>query len=301
MRYGMQMTIQKRLWAYFCLLMMSFCFGSMIPIAKAAMEGGVPQCTLTGMRMAGTAVFFWVFALGKPKIDVPVRDIWLMGLAGFFCIFLDQGLFIVGLSYTSPIDAGIITTMIPVFSLVLAVLFKAMKPSMVRILGIAIGLAGAVTMVLSTGTESGVRSSVFGDAIVIVAILCFCIYLVFFTELISRYPVYVLMKWMFLFSALLMMPFSLWFTTADVIASVPVISWLEALYVLFGGTVFAFLFMLEGQKYCTPDVVGVFSYIQPVVASVLAIMLGLGEFTLAKAVGTVLIFVSVLIVTRTKR
>ncbi|MCQ2445232.1 MAG: DMT family transporter, partial [Mailhella sp.] len=138
-------------WGRFCLFMMSCCFGSMIPFAKAAMEHGMPAFTLSGMRMWGAAAFFWLFTLAKPSCPVPFRDLLGIILAGFLSIALDQGLFILGLSFTSPVDAGVICTLIPVFAMVLAMVFKGLRPSRSKMAGIAIGLAGAVTMVLSAG------------------------------------------------------------------------------------------------------------------------------------------------------
>ncbi len=77
------------------------------------------------------------------------------------------------------------------------------------------------------------------------------------------------------------------------LASIPNVAWLEVLYVVVGGTILAFAFMLEGQKRCAPEVVGIFNYIQPIVTCLLAIAMGLDVFTAPKAIGAVLIFISV--------
>lgn len=292
---------ETKAWTFFCLLMMAFCFGSMIPFAKASMEHGMPQFTLSGLRMWGTAAFFWILSAGRPPCPVPLRDKLLMTLAGFLSIALDQGLFILGLSYTSPVDAGVICTLIPVFALILGIIFKGVRPSRFKVLGIAVGLAGAVTIVVSTGGGGGREGTVLGDAIVIAAFLCFACYLVFFTELLSRYPVQVLMKWMFLTSATAMLPFIIHDSSPSVLAALPAAAWLEAAYVVFGGTICAFLFLLEGQKRSTPEVVGAFNYLQPVVTCALSAAMGLGSFTPAKTLGTVLVFIGVAAVSSRER
>lgn len=292
---------QTRLWAFFCLTMMAVCYGSMTPFAKDAMLAGVPQFTLTGARMWGAAIFFWLFALTKPSMPVPPRDLLAMAGAGFFAIVCDQGLYILGLSYTSPIDAGVITTLVPVFALVLGVLFRGNRPSLMKIAGIALGLAGAVLMVLSSTEAGGRAGTVYGDVLVICAILSFSVYLVFFTDLIARYPSHVLMKWIFLFSALMMTPLTAFVSEPQVLRTVSLSGWLEVGYVIVGGTILAFLFTVEAQKVASAELVAVFNYLQPVVTGILAVMMGLGDITVPKLVATALIFAAVFTVSRSER
>lgn len=290
------------LWPYFCLLMMGLFFGAMTPIAKEAMALGVPQLTLTALRMIGAAIFFWVFALRKPAIKVPVKDIALLALAAMLGIVCDQGFFIYGLSKTSPIDAGVICTLIPVFAILLGILFKGHRASLKRILAVAIGFVGAVTMVLSSNAETSAVATLEGDLIVLFALFCFSCYLVFFVDLLSRYPVYILMKWMFLFASLVMCPLGMMDAAHVSLSAIPTLAWIEVLYVVVGGTILAFAFMLEGQKRCAPEVVGIFNYIQPIVTCLLAVAMGLDVFTAPKAIGALLIFISVgLTIERTKK
>ncbi len=155
------------LWPYFCLLMMGLFFGAMTPVAKEAMALGVPQLTLTALRMLGAALFFWVFALRKPKMKVPLKDIALLALAAILGIVCDQGFFIYGLSKTSPIDAGVICTLIPVFAILLGMIFKGHRASIKRILAVAIGFVGAVTIVLSSNADTSAVATLEGDLIVL--------------------------------------------------------------------------------------------------------------------------------------
>ena len=292
----------KALWPYFCLLMMGLFFGAMTPIAKEAMALGVPQLTLTALRMIGAAVFFWVFALRKPAMKVPVKDIALLALAAMLGIVCDQGFFIYGLSKTSPIDAGVICTLIPVFAILLGMIFKGHRASLKRILAVAIGFVGAVTIVLSSNADTSAVATLEGDLIVLFGLFCFSCYLVFFVDLLSRYPVYILMKWMFLFAGLVMSPLGILDAANVSLSQIPTLAWIEVLYVVVGGTILAFAFMLEGQKRCAPEVVGIFNYIQPIVTCLLAIAMGLDVFTAPKAIGAVLIFISVgLTIERTKK
>ncbi len=290
------------LWPYFCLVMMGLLFGAMTPVAKAAMTGGIPQLTLTAVRMIGAAAFFWIFSLKKPPMRVPKKDIALLFLAAMLGIVGDQGFFIYGLSKTSPIDAGVICTLIPVFALLLGILFKGHRVGLKRIAAVLLGLSGAVTMVLTSATDPNAVATLEGDLLVLFALFSFSCYLVFFVDLLSRYPVYILMKWMFLFASVVMCPLGIWDAMQCDFALISSTTWIEVLYVVFGGTVFAFAFMLEGQRRCAPEVVGIFNYLQPVVTCTLAVAMGLDIFTAPKLIGAALIFLSVgLTIERSKK
>ena len=294
--------MKEKIWPYAALALSATFFGVMTPVAKAAMVGGIPQFTLIGLRMWGAALFFWVLGIGKTDRPVTAKDMKKIAFAAFLGIVCDQGGFILGLSYTSPINAGIICTLIPVFALLLGMIFKGRKPSFMNILGIAIGLTGAVIMVLSSSSGQTLGAgSVLGDLIIIAGLTCFASYLVFFTDIITKYSVITLMKWMFFFAAIMITPICLIDTQFCDFSAISATTWLETAYVVAGGTILAFLCMLEGQKSCSPEVVGVFQYIQPIVTCLLSIAMGLGVFSCAKAAGTALIFMSVLIVTCFKR
>ncbi len=274
---------------------MGILFGVMGPMAKAAMNGGIPQLILTGLRIWGATGLFFLWSAFLPKVKVPLRDLGLMALAGLLGVVGDQGLFILGLSYTSPIDAGVITTMIPVFTLVMAMLCLKNRPGLKRITGILIGFAGAVIMVLSTAGATDKTGSVIGDLMVMAGMLSFACYLVLFGTVIHRYRVDIMMKWMFLAASVFITPAMIYDYTPEIF-SISYIAWLELLYVIVGGTFLAFLFTCVGQKYYPPEVVGVFNYIQTIVGTILAIYMGLAVMTFDKFVGSILIFIAVWLV-----
>ena len=280
---------------------MGILFGIMGPLAKDAMNGGIPQFILTGLRIWGAAFLFFGWSHFLPKVHVPLKDLALLALAGLLGVAGDQGLFILGLSLTSPIDAGVITTMIPVFTLAMAIVCLHRRPGFRKIIGILIGFAGAVVMVLSTTGATDKTGSVAGDLLVMAGMLCFACYLVFFGSVISRYRVDIIMKWMFLSAAFFMTPAMLYEYTPALWTEVGISAWLELLYVIIGGTFLAFLFTCVGQKYYPPEVVSVFNYLQPIVGTILAVAMGLSVLTFDKCLGALLIFLAVWLVIAPQR
>ncbi len=290
-----------RLKGLIALISMGVLFGIMGPLAKAAMLGGIPQFILTGLRIWGAALLFFLWSSLKPKVHVPLRDLMKMALAGLLGVVGDQGLFILGLSYTSPIDAGVITTMIPVFTLVMTIVFLRRFPDLGKTVGIIIGFIGAVVIVLSSAGNTDKTGSVLGDLLVMAGMLCFACYLVLFGDVIHRYRVDVMMKWMFLAASVFITPAMVCDYTPAIWTEVGAVAWCELLYVIVGGTFLAFLFTCVGQRYYPPEVVGVFNYLQPIVGTVLAVIMGLSVMTVDKLIGSLLIFVAVWLVIAPKR
>ena len=278
------------------LILMSCLWGAMGPFAKAAIEGGIHQGVLTSFRLIGCTFLFYFWSLFLPKQHVPLKDLGLMAIAALLGIVGDQGLFIWGLSLTSPIDASVISTLIPVFTFILAIIFLKQKLNLKQVIGITLGLIGAIIMVKSSSSGSTKEGSIIGDLIIILAMFSFASYMAFFANLIKKYRVDVMMKWLFLFSSIYILPLLICNYDNDALSQVTFITWSELSYVIIGGTFLPFLFMCIGQKYFNPEVVGVFHYIQPVVGCTLAVLMGLATYTIDKFVATILIFIAVWLV-----
>lgn len=275
-------------------------WGLMAPIGKSAMAAGVTSLSLATMRMVGAAVCFWLASLFAPKEKVPTRDLVSLFFASLLCIVFNQGLFILGLSLTSPIDASIITTSLPVITMVLAALFLKEPITGKKVIGIVIGTSGALTLILSNQGGGEGSGTVLGNMLCLIAQTCFACYLTIFKHLIARYNIFTLMKWMFLYASVCFIPFS-WHDLADMTTQTFGIStWLQVGYVVVFGTFFAYLLVLIGQKSLRPTIVSMYNYVQPVVGASVSVLIGIATFGWAKAFASMLIFVGVYIVTKSK-
>lgn len=290
------MTNRNHLRGLLALIAMALTWGAMAPLAKAAIEGGIPQSIVTCLRMWGCCVLFTLWSATLPKQKVCFKDLMLMALAGLLGIVGDQGLFILGLSMASPVDGAVISFIIPVFTFVLSIVFLKQKTTLRKAIGIALGFIGAALMVLST-TKAGDKSgSVLGDIIIIIAMFSFSSYLIFFADLIKKYRIDVMMKWMFLAASVYVAPIFFYELDVETLSQVGLIPWSELLYVIVGGTFVPFLCMCVGQNHFTPETVSVFNYLQPVVGCTLAVWMGLTSYGLDKFIAAAFIFVAVWLV-----
>jgi Predicted permeases len=290
----------KLIKAHLALFAAGCMWGLMAPVGKAAMDAGITGLSLASMRMIGAAICFWIASFFAPKEKVSRRDLLLLFFAGMLCIVFNLGLFTIGLSLTSPVDSTIITTSTPILTMLLAALFLKEPITLVKVAGVILGAVGALMLILSNNEGSDVSGSILGDVICLIAQISFALYLTVFKGLISRYNVFTLMKWMFTYSAICITLYSFRDLSDTASLSFPVNVWLQVGYVVFFGTFVSYILVLVGQKALRPTIVSSYNYIQPVVATIVAVYLGMGTFGWLKAFASVLIFAGVYVVTQSK-
>lgn len=276
-----------------------FLWGVSAPLGKVILLGGVSPLLLTDCRMIGGAILFWAVSLFTEKEKVSHEDLLAMFFASLLGIVINQCCFVWGLSLTSPINASIITTSLPILTMVLAAIVLKEPVTRLKVAGVFIGAIGALTLIMG-GHDEEASGSPAGDILVICAQLSFTCYLVFFKKLITKYSPVTLMKWMFTYASICVIPFTYreWADTEWAALS-PTVSWGLAAFVI-GPTFLSYLFLPAGQRNLRPTVTAMYNYVQPVVASVVAVIAGVGSFSVASAVAIALVFVGVALVTRSK-
>ena len=185
-------------------------WGIMSPVAKMVMAAGViSPMVMIDFRILGATILFWTFSFFTKREPVSWKDLGLFFLASQIAIVFNQGSFIFGVSMTSPIDASIITTSLPILTLIIAAFYLKEPVTGKKIVGIIFGATGAILLVMSgQQLANGNASNIWGDLLCLTAQLCFSIYLVFFRGLINRYSPVTIMKWMFTGSTLSVLPFT---------------------------------------------------------------------------------------------
>ena len=168
-------------------------------------------------------------------------------------------------------------------------------------LGIFCGAIGALLLILGNGhaTQKG-NGSLTGDLLCLTAQCSFAVYLTIFKKLIQKYTVVTCMKWMFTYATIVILPFTYKDLAILPWAEIPPTTWFETAFVVFVATYLAYIMMMTGQKLLRPTIVSMYNYVQPVVACIVAISLGLDSFNIIKGIAVVLIFGGVYLVTISK-
>ena len=281
----------------------AICWGLMSPLGKDAMQHGIDGITLVSLRVLGGAILFWFTSLFTPRETISRKHIALLCLAAVFGLVGNQCCFTIGLSLTSPVNAGIVTTTMPISALLLSALILKEPITLRKALGVALGCCGAVLLVMtSVRTAAGVSGmgDLRGDLLCFAAQISYTIYLTVFGWLAKRYSIFTVNKWMFLSATCIVWPFTAQHVWQTPWSSLSIVTLAEIAYVVVGGTFLAYILMIRGQQVLRPTVVSMYNYVQPIVAVIVSIVLGLAVFTLTHALAVALIFSGVALVTLSK-
>ncbi len=267
-----------------------------------ANSGAVAPMVLFTLRAVGATALFWLLSLFLPREKVAGKDLLRMVLASFLGLFVPQLSFLFAIGLSTSIDCAVLGSLTPIYTMCFAFLFLGEPITLKKAGGVAVSLAGVLLLIFNSVHAPGAvdRTQPLGVVLLLVNGMSFAAYLGAFRPLISRYGVVTFMKWMFLFSMLLSLPFS-WsgLLQTDYAAFTPKVG-LEIGYVIFFATFVAYFLIPVGQKHLRPTLVSMYSYLQPMIAAALSIAIGMDRFTWQKAVAAVLVFGGVFLVSRSR-
>lgn len=282
-------------------------WGLMSPISKFVMMAGVVSpLVVTDMRITGAMILFWVASFFQKPEHVGHKDLARLFGAALLGIVLNQGCFIFGVSLSSPGDASIITTSMPLWAMLLAAFILKEPITGKKVLGIAAGACGALMLIMGSGSHvknmasAGGDYAIGGDLLVLSAQFCYALYIVVYKDFVNKYSLITIMKWMFTYAFICVIPFSAGNLMQTAWSQ---LSWTEIMgltYIVVCATFLSYMFIVVGQKILRPTVAGMYNYVQPLVACIVAVIWGMDTFNWIKAVAIVLIFSGVYLVTASR-
>ena len=272
-------------------------FGFNIISSKSiALDGNVTPMALFCLRSFGATALFWLWSLfTAPHEHIHKEDVWKVVIASFLGLFMTQLSFLFAITKTTAIDASIMSTLSPIMTLVISALVIKERITWSGVAGIALSLVGVLILIYNcVSIRSGADStSIWGILGMLVNTLCFAAYVGIFKPVIRKYSVVTFMKWMFLFSSLMALPFSFRAFQASNLAAVPMDIFWQIAYVVVFATFVAYFLIPIGQKRLRPVVVCMYTYVQPVIAMVIALAMGLDHLTALKVAASLLVFLGV--------
>jgi drug/metabolite transporter (DMT)-like permease len=152
------------------------------------------------------------------------------------------------------------------------------------------GAAGALLVILSNGSYAVSSKTFVGDMLMLTNAVMYAAYLVWTKPLMAKYDSITVMRWMFLYGSIFIVMFGGWFLVDADFGSIPPMVWLAIVFIVFGATFLTYLFNMYGLRHVNPTTVSVYIYLQPIVASVLAVWIKHDSFTWLKALSMVLVF-----------
>lgn len=293
--------------AHFALLGANIIYGANYLIAKGVMPNKIGPSAFIFVRVLGAILLFWLLK-STIKEQIEKKDYPRLLLCGLLGVATNQLLFFHGLNLTSPIDASIIITSIPVMVLIFSAIILKEKITSNKILGLIIGGIGAV-LLISYGNKSGGTSSILGNLFIFLNACSYGLYLVIVKPLMKKYNSLTVISWVFLFGFLFVFPFGIGDIMATDFYSWSINTYLAVGFVVVFTTFLAYLFNIYALNYVSPSVNGSYVYLQPAVTfimvSIYAYVLGHSEYAqdinLIKILSCLLIFSGVYLISKKKK
>lgn len=285
-----------------CLIAYSI-FGFNIIVCKDLTSGGlISPLAIFCLRSIGAGSLFWILSLFMPKEKVDRKDLPKIFAASMLGFFTCQITFLIGIPYITPMDCSILTAMSPIYTMFIASIALKEPITFQKAGGVAISFAGIIYLIVSrTGNIRGpAETTMFGILMIILNSLSFSMYLGIFKPLIGKYSVVTFMKWIFLFAFVVSFPF----TAKEIItldwSSIPSIQLAELAYLIVCATFITYFLIPVGQKRIRPTLVSMYSYVQPIIAIVISICIGMETLTWQKVLAALMVFGGVVVVSYSK-
>jgi drug/metabolite transporter (DMT)-like permease len=276
-------------------------YGLNYVIAKGIMPDFLLPRAIIFLRICGTVILFWTLHFFLPSEKVERRDLLKMAFCSVFGVGINQIFFFEGLNLTTPISASIIVTVNPVLILIFSHFILKDKITNLKVFGIIIGASGALMVILSAGVGNIKFDALLGNFLVFVNCISWALYLVLTKPLMQKYDAVTVLKWTFSFGFIFTFPFSFEIFASSSYTQIPFEIWMSILFVVFITTGLAYYLINYSMRAVSPNVNGIYTYLQPLVASVVAIIFGKDRLTIIDLIAAVLIMAGVYLVTRQPR
>ncbi len=244
------------------------------------------------IRASGALFLFWLFGSFLPKEKINRSDYRKFAVAALFGVVFNQLSFFNGMPYTSPNYSAIIMTSTPIIVLIISAIYLKEKITKNKITGMILGGLGAVTIILQNEVTKDAPNPIFGNILIFSNAANFGFYIVYCKPLMEKYNPFTVLKWVFLFGTVILLPIGF----SDLQESnwnFPMEIWIGIIYVIVGITFLTFLLNMYSIKKVSPNVATSYIFLQPFLSALLSYIIN-DKIMDFKSIGaSILIFIGV--------
>lgn len=291
--------MNRRTLAIFAATGASTIYGINHTIAKGVMPTYIEPFGFIFLRVAGAAILFWLISFWGPKEKISNSD-WprIVGCT-IFGMVINMLMFFKGLSLSTPINSSVIITVSPILVLILASILIKERITILKIIGIITGLAGALALVFfSTETAVNAPNVPLGNLFFIINAFSYGMYLILVKPLTAKYHPFTLMKWLFLFAVIINFPITIAEFSRVEWTALPIDAIWKFTFVVVGTTFATYLLNIFALRELNASTISAFIYLQPLIAIIFAVSTGADSLNAIKIIAAVLVFGGVYMVTR---
>lgn len=287
--YRNALRMNKGNWAaHLALIAVAAIFGGNYIVARDVMvDGFISPNAFILIRVLSATVLF--FLLHRSHVKFSTKEHIRLILCGLTGVAVNQLFFFNGLKLSGPIQSSLIMITTPVLVYLISLAFMGVKFSLIKSFGIVLGLSGAALIIYDSRSTGQFENALLGNTMVFINALSYAIYLVLVKPLMTKYNPVIVLKYVFLYGLIFVLPFGfIPFTRIDTGAFTQT-TWLQILYVILLTTYMAYRLNGFALSKVSPTIVSIYLYLQPVIASILSILLGIELLDWNKSVAAMLI------------
>lgn len=288
--------MNKRLLAHIALFAANLIYGINYTVAKDVMPDFIEPLGFIFLRASGALLLFWLCYRLFFYEKIARNDMFKLMLCGLFGVAINQMLFFEGLNLTTPINAAVIMVTNPILVLIMGALLAAERITKRKMLGITLGATGAISLITYGGAVELNPNHFWGNIMVLINAASYGVYLVMVKPLMEKYKPITVISWVFLFGFLFVIPFGWTDFQSIQWSQMPSDVLYKVAFVVMGTTFMAYLLNIYGLKTLNPSTVSTYIYLQPVLASMVAILAGSDSLSPIKIMAALIIFGGVYLV-----
>jgi drug/metabolite transporter (DMT)-like permease len=285
--------------AHLALLAVNIIYAVSYGFSKDVLVDYIPPYAFIMIRVTGATLLFWLLTTFFTTRKIAKKDFGLFILCGLFGVAANQLMFFEGLKHTSTIHSSVIMVGTPILVLLFARMLLKEHLSWHKILGVTVGLIGAVLLIY-TSEHSDAENSVYGDVLILLNASSYGIYLVLVKPLMAKYSPLQVIKWVFTFGWIMVVPFGLT-QLGDIQWNFPPDILLKIIFIILFMTFFTYLLTVYGLGKVSPVVVSAYIYIQPILATLLAVLQQKEQLSPTTVLYGLLIMIGVFLVSLPKK
>ncbi|HRG57410.1 MAG TPA: EamA family transporter [Bacteroidia bacterium] len=268
-------------------------------IAKDVLGSHIQSSGFILLRAVSAMILYWLTSLFMRYEKIAREDRLRLFFCGVFGVAANQLMFFKGLSLTSPINASIMMVCTPILVVLMGYFALTEKITLIRILGILTGLAGAVFLILNPNSNKQFSVVNWGDLLVLLNACSWGLYLIIVKPLMQKYHTITVIKWVFLIGFIIVLPFGYNQLMQVQWETMPTKIYWEVFFVVFATTYLAYILNTYSLKNLSPAIAGTYIYAQPLLTALFAVILGKDEIDFIKITAALMIFSGVYMASKT--
>ncbi len=284
--------------AHIAVLMANIFYGINFSVMKYVTSNVMPPIALNLIRILGATLMFWALWLFKPTpIKIEKKDAFRFLVCALTGVVINQIFFVKGLSLTTPLHSALLMLCTPIAVVFIAAYILKDKITSSKIIGLLLGVAGAVLLIALREQAKPGDNLLLGDLFVLINAVSYAFYLVWAKPLMQNYNAIMVIRWLFTIALFIVLPMGYnqvvnieWGTISNK-------SYGAIAFVVIGVTFCAYLFNIYGIKILGPSVTGAYIYSQPIFVAIIAVILQTDtEHLFFKTLAAICIFIGVYLV-----